>query len=622
MQALVKPTTDSSVTLAESAYHLAERLHAAGDDRAVDYWARTIAWVDAAIEGRADCRCRSNHSSQCKGCGHDACRMACVRQSAFIRMITCGPGYGRLVPSSHLMINGSTQAYFIPIVHQGFAWSKNDFDRLFVFEPPADAPGNVCGRGVPIVVLTPDKVERRSKTSACDTMNGAHRCNADWCGAPCDDFLSPKFPFAATAIINLSTSLFDDSYDRSFSKAELAHVASFTLANPLAIDTIGGNGRIAQSPAMPLIYARQQSQYNPITAFVSGDNGVDEPQLFFLEPYQPEKIPLILVHGLISAPATFLEMADVVRADPVLRSRYQIWIFRYPTGDDFLKSAAALRQQLAAAFACRSQHHTNLDVEPLDGPIPQAVIVGHSMGGLVAKLQITDSGDRLWRAIANVPLEQLRAPPATIADFRRSFFFRANPNIGRVVYIATPHEGSPWASRCVGRLAASLARRETSGKADYEAISSDNPGALRGGFDESFPTSVDLLRSDSKLLLTLSSTASAPAVRVNSIIGDHWRLPRAGPSDDVVPMDSAYRSEAESTMVVDATHTSILSSPDAQQELLRILRMHLETPLCSEKESAAAEVAMATRDIQAPAFEQSPELVWKPRFTLQGSTIK
>ncbi len=207
----------------------------------------------------------------------------------------------------------------------------------------------------------------------------------------------------------------------------------------------------------------------------------------------------------MSAPATFLEMADVVRADPMWRSRYQIWIFRYPTGDDFLESASALRLQLASAFACRNPHGTNLDAEPLNGSMQQAVIVGHSMGGLVAKLQITDSGDRLWKSISNVPLEQLRAPPATIADFRRSFFFRANPNIGRVVYIATPHEGSPWASRCVGRLAANLARRETSGKADYEAISSDNPGALRGGFNESFPTSVDLLRSDSKLLLALSS---------------------------------------------------------------------------------------------------------------------
>lgn len=579
-QASLKPATGASSALAESAYRLAERLHAAGDDRAVDFWARTIAWTDDAIEGSSDCRCQSSPSSQCNSCDQAICRSARIRQSAIIRTLTCGPSYGRLDPSSHLIVNGSSKTHFIPIAHQGFAWKKQDFGRLMVFEPPRDAPGNVCGRGVPLVVLTPDRPEGQSTIPASGTMNRAHPCDTDrygaQCGASCDAFLIPELGFAATAIINLPSSLFEDSHARSISEIDLANATSFTFLNPLAINATDGSVRVAQSPAMPLVHARQQSQYNPLTAFINGDNGVDRPRLFFLEPYQSDKIPLILVHGLLSNPAAFLEVADVVRADPMLRSRYQIWVFRYPTGDDFLESAAALREQLAAAFACRNQQHSNPDVEPVHDPTQQAVIVGHSMGGLVAKLQVTDSGDRLWRAISNVPLEQLRGPPATIADFRRSFFFRANPNIGRVVYIATPHQGSPWASTGVGRWGANIARRGASDRATFKAISLNNPGALKGGFDESFPSSVDLLRPDSKLLLRLSYTASAPGVRVHSIIGDYCRLPRAGPSDQVVPINSAYRSEAESTTIVDATHTLILRSPDAQQELLKILRMHLE----------------------------------------------
>src|SRR5690606_35451678 len=112
-------------------------------------------------------------------------------------------------------------------------------------------------------------------------------------------------------LINISPSLFDDSHARRVSESELTHADSFTFVNPLALDD---SGSIAQSPAMPLIYARLQSKYNPLTAFISGDNGVDEPRLFFLEPYQSEKTPLILVHGLLSNPAAFLEVADVVRA--------------------------------------------------------------------------------------------------------------------------------------------------------------------------------------------------------------------------------------------------------------------------------------------------------------------
>ncbi len=610
VQASVKPTHRSSIAIGESAYHLAERLHAAGDDRAVDYWARTIAWMDDALAGSAECQCRSNHSSQCNRCDNDICRIARVRQSAMIRTIAHGPGYGRLAPSSHLMINGSKQTFFIPIVHQGFAWNRNDFDRLLVFEPLADAPGNVCGPGVPLVVLTQDHPGPPSTGPAGDTMNEAHHCIEDQCGAQCDAFLPPNAPFAATALIKLSKSLFDDSNDRNLSELEIADAASFTFINPLEIETMGDSGPIAQSPAMALSYARQQSQYNPVTAFISGDNGVDEPRLFFLEPYQTDKTPLILVHGLISAPATFLEMADVVRADPVLRRRYQIWIFRYPTGDDFLESAAALRQQLTSAFACRNQHNANHNAKSLNNPTHRAVIVGHSMGGLVAKLQITESGDRLWRSVSHIPLEQLQGPPAAIADFRRSFFFQADSNIGRVVYIATPHEGSPWASRCVGRLAAKLARGATDEEANYEAINMDNPGAFKGRFEESLPTSIDLLRPNSQLLLTLASTASVPDVRVHSIIGDHCRLPRAGRSDGVVPIDSAYRSEAETTKFVDATHTSILRSPDAEQELLRILRMHLETSLSSENEcpipaTAATTSYKSARDLGG-AFGQLP----------------
>ncbi len=155
------------------------------------------------------------------------------------------------------------------------------------------------------------------------------------------------------------------------------------------------------------------------------------------------------------------------------------------------------------------------------------------------------------------------------------FFFRASPNIGRVVYIATPHQGSPWASRCIGRLAASLARNGTRDEQDYQDIVNENPGVFSGNFSDSLPSSVDLLQPTSQLLQALASTESSPGVIVNSIIGDHCRLPRAGPSDGVVPVDSAYRFEAETTTIVDATHTSILRSAETQQALLRILRTHL-----------------------------------------------
>ncbi|WP_145094994.1 esterase/lipase family protein [Rosistilla carotiformis] len=542
--------------MGEKAYAVAERLHLQKDRRAIDYWAQTIAWLDDAQ--RHTGLFHRNDSNT---------RIAGVRKSAMIRILSCGQTYGRLDPSSHLTLHGANGDVRIPIVHQGFAWRQSDFQRLDVFEPPASAVGNICGRGVPLVVFTSGKACRPTACDSCSQCDGG-----DSAHSRCGSFLDPQLPFAATALINLPTSIFQPQSGCDGGIFGDQPAASLTLVNPLANETLDAYRGIAKSPAMPLFYARQNSQFKPLAAFMGGDNGIDRPELKFLEPYQADKIPLILVHGLLSNPATFLEVADAVRADTQLAHRYQIWVFRYPTGDEFLASTAMLRQQLAAAFAC----HSNDAVEIGQRPAQRAVIVGHSLGGLVAKLQVTDSGDRLWRSIANVPLEQLRASPEEIAKLRRSFFFRADPNIGRVVYIATPHQGSPWASRCIGRIGSSLAGSRTRDRQNFQRLTAANPGVFSGEFSDSSPSSVDLLRPTSQLLQALAATPSSRRVVIDSIIGDKLPLPRSGPSDLVVPVASAYRKEAESTAIVDATHTTILRSNATHQVLLKILRSHLD----------------------------------------------
>ena len=559
-RASIRPTPGSSIALGEKAFALAQRLHAKGDQRAIDYWARTIAWID-------DAHRRGGASSH-----PQSCRVSQVRRSAWIQILSHGQAYGRLDPASHLLVNGSVGTNLIPVVHQRFAWQPDDFDRLLVFESPREAAGNVDGRGVPMVVLTRKKSRGQWSNLMSDCIDQDHQEPAD-----CDKFLGSQTPFAATALIHLPVSIFEQTVANDEAFYEGLHGAAVTFVNPLAVDPTIDSGGIAQSPAMPLIYARQESQYNPVAAFVNGDNGVDRSELRFLEPYQAEKIPLILVHGLISAPATFLEMADAVRADPMLRKRYQIWIFRYPTGDDFLGSAAELRQQLAEAFACQPGRACHQGVACPDRHSQRAVIVGHSLGGLLSKLQVTNSGDRLWRAVSDVPLEQLQGSEQDIADLRKLFFFDASPHIGRVVYIATPHQGSPWASRGIGRLATSLARGNESNQKAYEEIVANNPVVLSDSFSESLPSSIEVLRRSNRLLMSLAATPSSPDVIVNSVIGDSCRLPRAGPSDMVVPVESAYRAAAETTTIVDATHTSILRSHEAQQALLGILHQHLLT---------------------------------------------
>ncbi len=562
MQAATHPSIRSSTELGEKSFALAERLHAEGDDRAVDYWARSVAWMDDALR-------RSSQGDRRLNCSDRDDRAARVRQSAAIRILACGQAYGRLQSASHLLINGLVRTYRIPVVRKGFVWKPHDFQKLLVFEPPSNAHGNISGQGVPLVVLTAAKPSQQTSQSKV-----AAACFEQKNEASCDSFLQSQTPFAATALLHFPVAMFQqtnfgkDHYDEEVT-------ATVTLVNPLVVDPESDRHQLAQSPAMPLIYARESSKYNPLSAFVNSDNGVDRPKLLFLEPYQADKIPLILVHGLLSNPATFLEVADAVRADPWLRKRYQIWIVRYPTGDEFLRSAAVVRKQLADAFNCCNANARQDNFAETHHPVERAVIVGHSLGGLMSKLQVINSGDRLWRSIANTPLDQLRGSPSTLAEIRQAFEFQANPNIGRIVYIATPHRGSPWASRCIGRVAASLSQAGESEEQAFQEILYSNPGVLSGAYSESLPSSVELMRPSDALLQALAATPTAPDVVVNSIVGDYIPLPRAGPSDGVVPMESAFLPEAETTTIVDASHSSIQKSTGAQQELLMILRKHL-----------------------------------------------
>ena len=65
-----------------------------------------------------------------------------------------------------------------------------------------------------------------------------------------------------------------------------------------------------------------------------------------VEPYDPNKIPVLMVHGLWSSPMTWMEMFNDLLAYPDIRSNYQFWFYLYPTGEPFWYSANQLRSDL------------------------------------------------------------------------------------------------------------------------------------------------------------------------------------------------------------------------------------------------------------------------------------
>ena len=59
------------------------------------------------------------------------------------------------------------------------------------------------------------------------------------------------------------------------------------------------------------------------------------------------KVPLLMVHGLQSTPVEFAALVNALRADPEIRSNYQVCQFYYASGTPVLVNAAALRDGLA-----------------------------------------------------------------------------------------------------------------------------------------------------------------------------------------------------------------------------------------------------------------------------------
>ena len=81
---------------------------------------------------------------------------------------------------------------------------------------------------------------------------------------------------------------------------------------------------------------------------------VSEDGLFLIEPYQRGKIPVVFSHGLLSNPATWMDLANDLRATPGFADHYQIWGYRYATGGPFLYASAKLRRDLKQIVATAS----------------------------------------------------------------------------------------------------------------------------------------------------------------------------------------------------------------------------------------------------------------------------
>jgi hypothetical protein len=344
------------------------------------------------------------------------------------------------------------------------------------------------------------------------------------------------------------------------------------LANPVEIAAVhigGAKPHLAADLSAPLLDVLEGTPKSSISGYLQpfGTSNT-RPHLEMLEPHQPGRIPVVFIHGLASDEGTWFDMINELRAWPEFHRRYEPWVFHYPTGAAFLQSSAILRRQLAMAVQ-------QCDPEGQDPAMRKLVLVGHSMGGLHAKLQVVESGDRLWDAVATVPFDQIRIRPEMKRIVTKSYFFEPLPFVNRIVCIATPHKGSLIASLGVGRLASLTVRAPPEVRRIHEEAVRLNPGVFRPEYEKRTPTSVDLLEPDSYMLQAIRGLRPPCWVTVHSVVGDGHVSLTGGRDDCVVPVESAHTEGAVSEIFVPATHTKVHHHPRTISEVRRILAQHL-----------------------------------------------
>jgi hypothetical protein len=265
------------------------------------------------------------------------------------------------------------------------------------------------------------------------------------------------------------------------------------------------------------------------------------------------------------------DVINDLRFDPDLRGKYQFWVFYYPTGWPPAYSAMRLREELAAVDKIYGRQHN-------------MVLIGHSMGGIISRLQAISPGRAIWNAQLGAKADDLykTLPPTHLA--KRALLFTANPDIGREIYICVPHRGSTMADWSVTSFFTKFIRLPT----HIMSAAAEVPGFIT---ERRQLSSVNRLSPNNPLYAAIDHIPIQ--VPYHSIIGDRGRGDTPNSSDGVVQYWSSHLDGARSELIVPGPHGSY-SLPQTIAELKRILKLHLASGVRAESDSAPTILADQT----------------------------
>ena len=341
-----------------------------------------------------------------------------------------------------------------------------------------------------------------------------------------------------------------------------------SIKDPLAAETVTVEGRgypmaANFTAALAMGLAKEKPQKLGFVRLLRPQEYASTFRVARMEPYNPNKTVVLVIHGLMDTPVTWVPLLNDLRGDKDIRRNYQFWFYSYPSGYPYPYSALILRQELDA-------------IEKRFPIRKKMVVIGHSMGGCISRTLITDTGNKLWIEAFGKPPEQTEMPTESKRPLEQAIILKHRPEIGRVIFMSTPHRGSDLASNWVGRIGSMLvttpSRLLTIGKTIREAATPD-PTALQW---KRFPNSVDTLAPNNRFVVAINKVPITPGIPYYTIVGDRGRGDTPNSSDGVVAYWSSHLDGARSEFIAPCNHSSPLN-PQAIAEVHRILKLSIQS---------------------------------------------
>lgn len=174
------------------------------------------------------------------------------------------------------------------------------------------------------------------------------------------------------------------------------------------------------------------------------------PKLFMLEPYDPDKRVIIMLHGLASSPATWVNLTNDILNDDKLRDNYQVWQIFYPTNLPILENHYQIQQLINTTYE-------QTDPTGQNRASKNSVIISHSMGAIIARMMLSDDNlvddlDRLDDQDILSSSEKRQIRDALKESFgekelKKRFELQSLPQVDTAVFLSAPFRGTDYADR-------------------------------------------------------------------------------------------------------------------------------------------------------------------------------